>query len=193
MKKILSIVMLLALTVSISACNTNKKTPNLEQVKAICELSTLKCYYNNVAKSEKKKGTGITHMFEADREFWIEYEGCANIGIDMSLVEMVIKNNDIFITLPKAEVVEIGIVDETLNNDSYKISKDSFWNKNKITTEEQQAAVAKAQKKMEETIKENDLIFKNAEKRAKDLIENYIIELGKTSNTTYNIEWKTAK
>lgn len=171
------------------SCSTQLKEPDEEQIKAICELTTLKCYYNNVAKSTKEKGTGWSHLLEKDRKFWIEYEGFAEIGIDMNEVSMSIVENNITITMPSAELLNLGIATETLNEDSYITSKDSWWNKNKITSEEQQAAIGNAQKKMRETVLQNKALFNRAENEAKVLIENYIKNLGEMSGMEYNIIW----
>ena len=54
--------------------------PEVEQIRSICQLTTLKCYYNNVAKTT----LSADHFWEKDRELWIEYEGVAIIGIDMN-------------------------------------------------------------------------------------------------------------
>ena len=37
------------------------KEPDLSQVRSICKLATLECYYHNVAKSNKEAGTGLSH------------------------------------------------------------------------------------------------------------------------------------
>lgn len=46
--------------------------PDLMQIKNTCDLATLKCCYNNVAKRTKAPGTGLAY-FEK-RVFWIEYK-----------------------------------------------------------------------------------------------------------------------
>ena len=50
--------------------------PELSQVRAICDLATLKTYYHNVAKIKKDKGW----ILQKDRELWIEYTGMTTIG-----------------------------------------------------------------------------------------------------------------
>ena len=57
--------------------------PDIMQVRSICKLATVECYYHNVAKSEKPAGTGIWHFGEKDRQFWIEYTGTMKLGIDI--------------------------------------------------------------------------------------------------------------
>ena len=56
-------------------------------ISSVCELATLKCYYHNVAKSTKEKGSGLAHLGEKERKFWIEYTGVVKIGIEMSDVK----------------------------------------------------------------------------------------------------------
>ncbi|MBE7015022.1 MAG: DUF4230 domain-containing protein [Ruminococcaceae bacterium] len=188
--KYITAIILVICTLCLCSCSNQIKEPDEEQIKAICELTTLKCYYNNVAKSTKEKGTGWTHMLEKDRKFWIEYEGFAEIGIDMNDVSMSINENNVIISMPSAKLLNLGIVTETLNENSYITSKDNWWNKNKVTSEEQQAAIGNAQEKMRQTVLDNKSLFNRAENEAKILIENYINNLGKMSGIEYNITWE---
>lgn len=41
--------------------------PALSQIRSICELATLECYYHNVEKSAKTKGTGLAHVGEKEK------------------------------------------------------------------------------------------------------------------------------
>ncbi len=192
MKRTISFFISIVVMVTLCSCSYDKELPKEEQIKAICELATLKCYYNNVAKNEKKKGTGIKHTFEKDREMWIEYEGFAEIGVDMERVTMRIDDESVVVSMPNAELLDIGIVAATLNEKSYIISEDGFLNKNKISTEEQNKAISKAQKEMTEAVKENKVLFQQAEKEAKNLIESYINKVGEASEIKYTIKWKKA-
>lgn len=189
MKKICYIIAFVILVGILQSCSNEAVAtiPSVEQVKSICELSTVECYYNNVAKMIVKAGSGITHWGEKDREIWIEYEGYAKIGVELNEVSMKINENKIKISLPNAKVLETGILN--INEESYYISEDGWFNKNKIETEKQQEAVTKAQNKMKKSIENNSLLFEQAEKKAKDLIENYINKLGDLSNIEYEIEW----
>ena len=40
--------------------------PDIMQIRSICKLATVECYYHNLAKSEKSAGTGIWHLGEKD-------------------------------------------------------------------------------------------------------------------------------
>ena len=172
-----------------SCSSENTASLNEDDAKAICELATLKCYYNNVAIAKKEK----ENIFQKDRELWIEYEGVATIGFDMTKLALKTNEDKVTVTLPKPELLGLEVNKETLNEKSYVASSDGVIFKNKITSEEQQKAIDNAQKQMEKTVSENKLLFHQAETRAKELITNYINQIGKVTNTEYTIEWKTAK
>lgn len=198
MKAVKVIVAFILLVSMLCGCNINDdvqnavnvKTPDIEQIRSICQVTTLECRYNNVAKSVKKAGTGWSHWLEKDRKFWIEYQGFAKLGIDYNKVGMEVNENTVTIIIPPAELQDIGIVTETFNENSYKTSQDSWWNKNKISTEEQQEAVNKAQETMKETILANESLFVKAQEEAKKLIEKYIQKFGEISEVEYTIVWE---
>lgn len=164
--------------------NVIVKEPDITQIRSLCNLATLKCYYHNVAKSKKTADS----WFKKDREFWIEYTGIAKIGIDMSKVKMEISGNNIAVTLPNAELLDIDICENDLSGDSFKKSADG-WIKNKITADDQTAAIYSAQTEMVENVKNNRSLLINAQYRAKKLIENYIKNLGEISDIEYQIKW----
>lgn len=160
--------------------------PDILQIRYICELATLECYYHNVAKSEKPKGSGIVHWGEKDRVFWIEYSGVAKFGIDISKVKMEIDGQKIIITIPKAGL--LGLSDYTFTEDSY-ISSDDGMNKNPITADNQTEAIAKAEEDIKLMFENDEVLLMRAQDNAKKLIESYIKQLGEISGTDYQIVW----
>ena len=128
--------------------------PDIMQVRSICKLATVECYYHNVAKSEKPAGTGIWHFGEKDRQFWIEYTGTVKLGIDMSKVQMKVNGTDVTVTIPEAEVQQVNVDDDSYNSDSYIFSEDGI-NKNEITAEDATGAVENARNEMIKTAEEN--------------------------------------
>ncbi|MGO3017783.1 MAG: DUF4230 domain-containing protein [Anaerococcus sp.] len=193
MKNKIKIVILSFLFIfSFSGCVEKKveaKEPDIGEVRNICNLATLESYYNNVAKSVKPAGEGLAHIGENDRTFWIEYTGVAKLGIDMSAVEMSVNGTNIDISLPAAKVLNISIDKDSLNEDSYIISKDGL-NSNKISGKDQTLAIKKAQEDMEKTIMANQPLLLNAQSRAKKLIGNYIEQLGRAQGIEYSIQWE---
>ena len=164
--------------------NVIVKEPDITQIRSICQLATLECYYHNVAKSKKT----TDFWLKKNREFWIEYTGIAKIGIDMSKINMKISGNSISITIPNAELLDIDICENDLNEESYIKSADGFI-KNKITAEDQTATINSAQLEMAESVKSNKSLLLSAQRRAQKLIENYITKLNEISNEEYLIEW----
>lgn len=187
MKRIISILLVLVTILCLSSCGKKSDAElKVEDIHAICELATIKCYYNNVAQIDKKKD----NIFQKDRKMWIEYEGEAVLGIDMSKLEIKINDDSVDITMPKAEILSIQPKKETLNEKSYVASADGFLFKNKITTEDQEKAITKGQTEMENAINSNPALFTKAENKAKELIENYITKLSEIIDKDYTINWK---
>lgn len=190
MKKLILLVITMALSVSLIGCSNQKevvnKEPEITQIRSICTLATLECYYHNVAKSVKTAGEGIAHVGEVDREFWIEYTGIAKVGIDMSKVSMMIEGSNVEIKIPEAEL--IGKVDIEESGLNYIFSNDGL-NKNEITVDDETKAINDAQKEMQESIKNNKTLLLNAQSRAQELIENYVVQIGKITGVDYKIIW----
>ena len=214
MKKIINAILIGALSVSLCACgnkesqpetqvsqhteNSETETksnaepilPDLGQIRSICNLATMECYYHNVAKSVKEKGSGIAHWGEKDRIFWIEYTGIAKVGINMAEVAMEVNGENVTVVLPQATLISCGI--EEIDESSFVYSKDSSWNKNPVSAEDQTAAVNQAQEDMKANVENDAALLASARDRAKKLIENYIEKLGEASGVEYTITWKMA-
>ena len=71
MKKMIALLLALAALLGCTACGQKEEAPTVEldvtEMRAICELSTMDCYYHNVAK-----------YFEKDAQ-----SGCLGIGITL--------------------------------------------------------------------------------------------------------------
>lgn len=62
----------------------------------------------------------------------------------------------------------------------------------KITKEEETAALAEAQKNMEETARSNSALLAQAKERAKNVIEGYVKNVGEQLGEEYTVEWTEA-
>ncbi len=192
MKKIISILLCLVILCGFAGCSKQEVLdvePDITQIRSICNLATLECYYHNVAKSTKTAGTNMSDWFEKDREFWIEYTGVAKIGIDMSKVSMEIVEDTVTVHMPEAKLLSVDILESDLNEGSYIANADGWFNTNKITAEDQTSAINDAQNKMATSVKENTTLLLNARIRAEKLIENYIIQIGDMTGVSYRIKW----
>lgn len=188
------------LGISLMACGQNLPSlpnkndnsayqPNVSRIRSICELVTLKCTYNNVAKSEKSPGKDILHHFKKKRKFWIAYKGTVTVSYDVSKIQMKTNGNNVTITLPDPKF-ECDIVPDSYTGDSYIFSEDQFFLKNPITADVQTKAINKAQEDMLKTFQNNSSLMTAAENQAKTIIENYISQLGEVSDVEYKITWK---
>lgn len=189
MKKIISILLVFMLAFSCMACakTTEPKqeiVPQASQMKAICELATMKCYYHNVAKYTKEDAAGIL-WWKKDRRFWIEYDGIVTMGIDASLVDIEVDNDTVTITIPPAKVLGFEVDETTLNEDSYIVDTQSA----KVKAEHQTEAFKQAQDHMKEEAEKDTLLLANAQQRAQKLLEDYVNNIGNCVEKTYNIKW----
>lgn len=185
-KNIVILIVLLLLVIAGCGKKNADVKPSLSQVRNISDLATVKAYYHNVAKVEKKKGQGLTHLFEVDRKYWIEYTGVVKIGIKMSSITIDEKDNVVTINMPRAEILSHHC--ENYNDDSIYKNEDGF-NENKIEDSEVNEAIKKADEEMLEKVKSNQSLFNRAEDGAEKLIQNYIEQVGKISGKKYEVKF----
>lgn len=188
-KKIISIVLAAVMCMTCISCGQKEQKtveePKVSQVKAICELAVMDCYYHNVAKYFEEDASGIW-LWKKDKKFWIEYSGVVRIGIDASLVQMEVKDKQVEITMPKARVMNCTVDAATLNTDSFIVSSDSA----KVEAEDQTKAFREAQKNMEEEASGDSALLVAAQQRAQNLLEEYVKNVGSVTGTEYTITWK---
>lgn len=192
MKKLLIISLSFITIITCTACKS-KPGASIEksEMKNIVELATLECFYHNVAKSSQEINNAWYKFWKKDKKrFWIEYSGVVTMGIDATLLNIDFKNNNtIIITIPEAKVLGTKIDRKSLNEKSFYIDKDSA----PITAEDEKKALEVAQKSMEQEASKdkNQLIV--AQQRAKNLLTNYINNIGNLTGIKYTIEWKEVK
>ncbi len=163
------------------------------QVRNIAHLATLNCYYHNVAMGHRndsstwrfwEKNTKFW-LWDRDTDFWIEYEGVITLGVDESKIKMNVDEENVTVTIPKAKVLDEDIVDATYDGDSEIKGADTT----EPTIEEENKAIKSAQDKMEKTVKSDTILLNNAQIRAKEVIDNYIEEIGKMIKVNYKVVW----
>lgn len=181
--------MLLILAVSILCligCSSKKKEADFSGINSICELATLKCYYHNVAKAETE-ANGLFKIFGVGyKKLWTEYSGIVELGIDVNKVSISKPNADgvVKITIPNAEILNVDLDEESMSDPI--IDKGFLTN---ITKEEETAALAAAQKNMEETAQANSSLLSQAKERAKTIIEGYVKNVGEQFDKVYIVQW----
>lgn len=189
MKKLMCILISAVLTLSLAACSDTEPAPvdmepKTSQMKAICELAVMDCYYHNVAKYELKDAEGFL-WWTKDKNFWIEYSGVVTIGIDVSRVTVEVDGTKVTISIPAAEVLSCTVDSSSLTEDSYIVAKDSAA----IEAEDEIAAFSVAQADLEATASQDTALLASAQQQAQQLLEDYITNIGKATGKSYSIEW----
>ena len=188
MKRFIALCLLMVTTFSLSACQSEVVPPPMEpkvaQMKAICELATMDCYYHTVAKYKEKDASGVL-FWKKDKHFWVEYAGIVTVGIDVSLVNITIDGENVTITMPPGEVQGCRVDSNDLTEDSFIIDKDSA----EITAEDQTKAFEAAQAEIEKLASEDKTLLENAQVRAQKLLEDYVYNVGTTIGKQYHIDW----
>lgn len=167
---------------------TSDDNVDFSGINKICELSTLRCYYHNVAEL-KKNPDGLFQYgwFKYGyKKLWIEYTGIIEIGIDVDQVHVngPDENNFIYVFVPNARIINVSA---DSNSMSKPISDTGTFTE--ITTDDQNQAFSQAQKYMEKEANNDITILNSAKNNAKKLIEQYIINVGKQVGKEYKVKW----
>lgn len=158
--------------------------PQEEQVKTICQLAVLECEYHNLAKFEQKDASKFLWMTK-DKRFWVEYSATAVLGIDADQVSMELQGDVVSITLPRARVLKCKVNGDSLSKDSYIVDKDSA----PVTAQDEVAAFQEAQDGLQKTVEADNNMMNLAQKRAEELLRNYVNSLAKATGTEYQVEF----
>lgn len=192
MKRTLAILLILVTLFSMAACERQPAAaetvppiePKVSQMKSICELAVMECYYHNVAKYREQDAAGFL-WWTKDKHFWIEYSGVVKLGVDASLVNISIDGDTVTVTLPDAAVLSCRVDSSSLNENSYIVAKDSAA----ITAEDEIAAFSEAQKRLEECAANDHALLAEAQQRVQTLLEDYITNIGNAVGKEYTIRW----
>ena len=190
MKKMIALLLALAALLGCTACGQKEEAPVVEpdvtEMRAICELSVMDCYYHNVAKYfEEDAQKGFLGIGKKNKHFWIEYSGIVRMGIDASKVNVEMEDTQVTITIPEAKVLKCTLDSESLSQDSYIVDKDSA----KVEAADEVLAFSEAQRQLEETAAQDKTLLANAQQRAKSLLEEYIKNIGEAVGKEYTIQW----
>lgn len=158
--------------------------PQEEQVKTICQLAVLECEYHNLAKFEQKDASKFLWMIK-DKRFWVEYSATAVLGINADQVSMELQGDVVNITLPKAQVLHCKVNGDSLSPDSYIVDKASA----PVTAEDEVYAFQEAQDGLQKTVEADNNMMNLAQKRAEELLRNYVNSLAKATGTEYQVEF----
>ena len=159
--------------------------PQEEQVKTICQLAVLECEYHNLAKYQDGQKVERFLWMTKGKRFWVEYSATAVLGIDADQVSMELQGDVVSITLPRARVLNCKVNGDSLSKDSYIVDKDSA----PVTAQDEVAAFQDAQDGLQKTVEADNNMMNLAQKRAEELLRNYVNSLAKATGTEYRVEF----
>lgn len=147
-----------------------------QQIQSISELASVEYNYTNMGKFENQATFYGWKVPFTTKSFILSYDGKIKAGIDMSLVEVEMHNNNIDITIPQAKILSheideksIEVFDETRN----------IFNQISITDYNQFAIDQK--ESMESKAKEKGLL-NEAQDKAKKTIKTFVESMFSTDN-----------
>lgn len=143
----------------------------------------MEVYYHNVAKFKKEAKKIL--LWKKDKHFWIEYSGIVKVGIDVSLLNIVVNEDLVEITIPNVKVLDYKVDQESLSDESYIYAKDSA----EISAEDETKALKFAQIEMLKAASKDTGLLASAQKRAQKLLEEYINTIGNAIGKKYSIQW----
>lgn len=154
-------------------------------IEAICELATLKCRYHNVAFMSAR--TGFLNW--GYKEVWLEFDGYITIGIDVEEVYISDPSEDgvVQVYLPPSKKLSSTIDKSTIKK---PVCDTSLFVS--VSAEEEIALVEAAQNETENDAQTNTKIFNEADRNAKVIFEQYIINVGKMTGKEYTVVWLDA-
>lgn len=192
MKKIILFLLAVLILLFCSACastpapesETINIEPKVAQMRTICQLATMDCYYHTVAKFTEKDAEGIL-WWTKDKHFWVEYSGVVTLGVDMSLVSIEVSDTLVTITLPEAKVLGCRVDSASLNKDSFYLDCNSA----SVTAEDEVAAFEAAEQALLEVATNDKALLASAQQQAQALLEEYIFNIGTIIGKEYAIKW----
>lgn len=188
MKRWIALLTSAMLILSCTACQKKEQLPKVEpqisQMRSICELAVMECYYHNVAKYQEEDAAGFL-LWKKDKHFWIEYSGVVELGIDASRLSMEVSGDEVTITIPAAKVLSCTVDSTSLTADSFIVDKRSA----NIDAEDEQIAFAEAQHNMEMSAASNRVLLGNAQQRVQVLLQSYVENIGQAIGKEYTIRW----
>jgi len=169
------------------SCSPDVRQPaaaiDIEEMRSICNLAVLDCYYHNVAKLNRQEKALLRNT---ERTIWMDYTAKIKVGIDASLLTIAVDGAAVTITLPAPKALQKpNIIEDSITYFSSE-GKDTT----KITPEERLEAVGIANANMLSTVRENSSLMLNAENRVKEILKSYVDRIGELSDTAYTITWQ---
>ena len=154
---------------------------DLFDIQVISELTTLTCKYHNVAVLDQEgdwAGYGSKYV-------WFEFDAEVNVGVDMNLVRVEEPTSDgiVRVYLPPAEIFDASDIEGTISKPVCELGILT-----KLLPKEEREIISQATTRLKEDTKTQEVILQ-AYDSAKNVLEGYIINVGKMMGEDFTVEW----
>ena len=167
-----------------------ERTVSESNIKRICELATLECYYHNVSNWTQDPYGVLAFAGYGEKKIWIEYDGMVRVGINAGGIKVSDpdENNIITVTIPVAAVLDKDLDETTIREiTSDKTVLGVFTDQ--VNTEDIRQALSGAQADMVESASKNEMVLGEARERAKKIIERNILAAGEANGKHYTVKF----
>lgn len=154
---------------------------NLFNIETISELTTINCRYHNVAVYDKEgKALGVGEQY-----VWFEYDVIVEAGIDVDKVriEEPTSNGVVKIYLPPARIFGARVDKSTISKPVCDLGPFT-----KLTANDELNIVYEGIEKLKDDVKTQEII-NIAYNSAKDVVEQYVVNIGKSVGEKYTVDW----
>lgn len=157
-----------------------------EEMRSICNLAVMECYYHNIAKTKQTDKVLWGIAGTSEKSYWAEYEAKIKVGVDANQIDIAVEGDTVTIRLPQPKNLTKPNIDEG----SMKFFS-SEGSKTKITADKRLEALSIANDNMVNVLLENSSLMHNAEKRVKEMLKSYVEQIGEFSGVEYKIKWES--
>ena len=153
----------------------------LEQIQSSSELITTKYFYSKVGKFEKPIDMNGWDVPLTTKAFILTYEGEADLGVDLSKIEVEVKGDTIHIQLPKIQILNNTIDESSI--EVYDETKNIF---NPISINDYKKFAVEQKEIIEKEI-ETKNVYKKAEENTITVIQN-LLNKNKTIHDDFQLK-----
>lgn len=179
---VIVVLVTVVLLMCLRAVSPDNKTEKHDwfDIEAISELTTIECRYHNVAVYDREKGW----FGSGDQYVWMEYDVIVEVGIDTDKMKIKESEKGIYrIYLPPAEI--FSAIDDMSTISKPVCDIGAFAD---FTLEQESQIIVEGTEKLK-----NDEMTKGvldqAYKSAKDIIEQYVTNIGNLIGEEYKVVW----
>lgn len=184
-------VLLVVGTIVLPGCKP--KNQDLSNAIQAAKWATYDCYFHDVAKGKFHDNLAVL----IGHEIWYEYDAKVQYGIDVNKVKVgephqVGLDTVVTVHMPKAQVLgRPAIQPDSINFVAKKDGWLVLWAD--LGAQDKQQVINDAQDKLEEKCSQDTDMLARAEKRAQELLKNYIEAVGNEAGQKYVVQFETVE